>query len=160
MVTKGVVVDIDESNGDWFDFFESNIDLNTGNIVYEDPKPGTGKACFRPSRPLVMERVANRKKESEFVLNPKTRAMEKVEFYKSQTVEEQQKEQDDMTDYVITDLENFYDAKGNPIECTRENKLTLAKVPVFDRFMARCMEIQMNSNIKQAEKEKKNLPKP
>ena len=159
MVAKGVMFDIEESEGDWFDFFESTVDLNTGNIVYDDPKPGTGKACFRPSRPLVMERLAKRKKGSEFVLNPKTRSMEKVVFYKDLTSEEAQKEQDDMTDFVITGLKDFFDAKGKPIECTRANKLKLAKVPVFDRFMARCMEIQMNSNIKQAEAEKKTSQK-
>jgi hypothetical protein len=160
MVEKGVMFDIEESKGDWFDFFESKIDLNTGNIIYDDPKPGTGKACFRPSRPLIMERIAKRKKESEFVLNPKTRSMEKVEYYKSQTAEELQKDQDDITDYVITGLKDFYDSKGNTIECTRENKLKLVKVPVFDRFMARCMEIQMNASLKQKEKEEKNSGKP
>ena len=160
MVTNGVMFDMEESKGDWFDFFESRVDLSTGNIIYDDPKPGTGKACFRPSRPLVMERIAKRKKESEFVLNPKTRSMEKVEYYKPLSFEEQQKEQDDMTDFVITGLKDFYDAKGKPIECTRENKLKLAKVPVFDRFMARCMEIQMNATIQQAEKAEKNSGKP
>jgi len=68
MAEKGVMFDMEESQGDWFDFFESKVDLATGNIIYDDPKPGTGRVCFRPSRPLVMERVAKRKKESEFVL--------------------------------------------------------------------------------------------
>lgn len=159
MVEKGVMFDIEESQGDWFDFFESRIDLATGNIIYDDPKPGTGKACFRPSRPLIMERISKRKKDSEFVLNPKTRSMERVEFFKSATIEDQQKENDDLTDYVITGLKDFYDAKGKPIECTRENKIKLSKVPVFDRFMARCMEIQMNADVKQMEKEEKNSGK-
>ena len=106
-----------------------------------------------------MERIGKRKKESEFVLNPKTRSMEKVEYYKSLSLEDQQKEQDDLTDYVITGLKDFYDAKGKPIECTRENKIKLSKVPVFDRFMARCMEVQMNANVKQMEKEEKNSGK-
>jgi len=74
--------------------------------------------------------------------------------------EEQQKEQDDMTDYVITGLKDFFDAKGKPIECTRENKIKLVKVPVFDRFMAKCMELQVNQNIKQTEKAEKNSGKP
>ncbi len=159
MVEKGVMFDIEESQGDWFDFFESRIDLATGNIIYDDPKPGTGKACFRPSRPLIMERIGKRKKDSEFVLNPKTRSMERVEFFKGVSIEEQQKENDDLTDYVITGLKDFYDAKGKPIECTRENKIKLSKVPVFDRFMARCMEIQMNADVKQMEKEEKNSGK-
>ena len=160
MVTNGVMFDMEESKGDWFDFFESNIDLSTGNIIYDDPKPGTGKACFRSSRPLVLERLAKRKKESEFVLNPKTRTMERVEYYKNLSMDQIQKEQDDLTDFVITGLKDFYDEKGKPIECTRENKIKLAKVPVFDRYMAKCMETQMNAGLKQAEKEEKNLQKP
>lgn len=157
---KGTTFDIEETDGDWFDFFESKVDLNTGDVTYDDPIPGTGKVCFRPSRPLMMERIAKRKKESEFVLNPKTRSMERVEFYKSISFKESKKEQDDMTDYVIVDWKDLFDSKKNLIECTRENKLKLVKVPVFDRFMAKCMEIQMNADLKQVEKEEKNSHKP
>ena len=157
---KGVILDIGESKGDWFDFFESKIDLKTGETIYDDPKPDTGRACFRSSRPLIMERIARREKESEFVLNPKTRSMEKVMSYKNLSAEEQQKEDDDLTDYVITGLEGFFDKSGKPIDCTRENKLALVNVPVFDRFMARCIELQLNDGLNQVETEIKNSGKP
>jgi len=157
---KGTMFNLEESQGDWFDFFESRVDLSTGEIIYDDPKPDTGSVCFKPARAFIIERMAERKKDSKFVLNPKTRTMERVEFYKDLTLEEAQKEQDDLIDYTITGFKKLFDMEEKPIECTRENKLKLVKVPVFDRFMARCMELQLNANIKQAEKEAKNSGKP
>lgn len=154
---KGAMFNLEESQGDWFDFFESNVDLDSGEITYEDPKPNTGSVCFRPAREFIIERMAERKKDSKFVLNPKTRGMERVEFDKSLTPEEAQKERDDLVDYMITGFKKLFDMEGNPIECTQENKIKLAKVPVFDRFMARCMEMQVNADVQQAETSEKNL---
>ena len=151
---------LEESQGDWFDFFESSVDLNTGEITYADPKPDTGSVCFRSAREFIMERMARRKKDSKFVLNPKTRGMERVGFDKDLSPEESQKERDDLVDYVITGFKKLFDMEGNPIECTRENKIKLVKVPVFDRFMSRCMELQMNADVQQAETSEKNLKKP
>lgn len=158
---KGTVFNLEENNeGDWFDFFTSCIDLDTGEVIYDDPIPGTGKACFRPARPFLEERLSKRKKVSEVVLNPKTRAMERIESYKTLTQEEEKQEREDLTDYIFIGLEDFFEPNGDAIKCTRENKIALSKVPVFDRFMARCMELQMNENVKQAEKSEKNLGKP
>ena len=42
------------------------------------------------------------------------------------------------------------------IDCTRENKLKLMRVPVFDRFIARCLEMLANSGVKEKEDEQKN----
>jgi len=157
---NGVIFNLEKTDGDWFDFFESTIDLATGEIKYDDPKPGTGKACLRSARKLILEQTSKRKKTSEIVLNPKSRTMERIEYYKSQSAEEAQKDADDRIDYMITDLKDFFDGKKKPIECTRENKILLAKVPVFDRFLARCMELQLNASAVQTEKEGKNLSKP
>lgn len=157
---NGVIFDLGESQGDWFDFFESTIDLTTGDIVYSDPKPGTGRACFRPSGPFLKKQLAQKKKKSEFVLNPKNRRMERIEYLETFSIEEEQKAQDDLTDYMITGLIDFFDMEGNPIECTRENKIKLAMAPVFDRFMARCMELQLNASAEQKEKSRKNSGKP
>ena len=157
---KGAMFNLEESQGDWFDFFESRVDLNTGEVTYDDPKPDTGSVCFRPAREFIIARMTERKKDSKFVLNPKTRAIERVELNKNLTSEEVQKEQDDLVDYSITGFKKLFDMEGNPIECTRENKIKLAKVPVFDRFMARCMEMQVNADVQQTETSEKNLKKP
>jgi len=160
MQIKGTVFDFSESQGDWFEFFESRIELSTGEVIYDNPKPGTGRACFRSTVPFIQERMATRTKRHEFVLNPKTRAMERVEFFESLPSAEAQQELDDMVDYAITGLERFFDAEGNAMECTRENKLKLSKVPVFDRYMARCLELQANAGVKQKEVAEKNSKKP
>ncbi len=156
---KGTIFDLDETKGDWFDFFESTIDIKTGDTTYDDPKPGTGKVCLRNMSVFVRERNRNRKKKYEFVVNPRTRAMEKVESTE-QTAEEEAQERDDAFDYAITEFKDFFDAKGKPIEATRENKLKLLAIPVFDRFIARCFELQQNANKMQAQVIEKNLSTP
>jgi len=156
MKKTGTVFDFKESEGDWFEYFESSFDMKTGEIIYDDPKPGTGRACFRSTMPFVKEHEDKREIVKSHVFNPKTRAMDYEEHPKSRTPEEKQQYNDDMYDYAIVGLENFFDAEGNALECTRENKLKLAKVPVFDRFMARCMELQLNAKSKQAEVTEKN----
>lgn len=155
---KGVIFNLDEATGDWFEFFESTIDIKTGDIAYEDPKPGTGKVRIRDMGPFLREKKRSRKKETEFVLNRNSRAMEQVELL--QTSEEEAQEREDAMDYAITGLENFFDAKGKPIKCTKENKMALLAIPVFDRFVARCFELQQNASRIQAEVAEKNSSTP
>jgi hypothetical protein len=158
---KGAIFNIGSTDkGDWFDFFESEVDLTTGEITYFPPKAGTGRACFRSAKDLLTEQISKRKKEAEFVLNPKTRSMERVEYFALQDQKLEQKEADDRIDYMITGLEKFFDGAGKPIKCTRENKLLLSKVPMFDRYMARCIELQLNLHTEHAEGVEKNLSKP
>ncbi len=155
---KGTIFDLDETKGDWFDFFESTIDIKTGDTTYDDPKPGTGKVCLRNMSVFVRERNRNRKKKTSIVRNPSTRAMEQIELL--QTAEEEAQERDDAFDYAITELKDFFDAKGKIIECTRENKLELLTIPVFDRFIARCFELQQNASKIQTEVAEKNSSTP
>ena len=157
---NGVIFDLEENEGDWFSFFESTIELTPGEITYDDPKPGTGKVRFRSPRKFLEDRIATRKKISEFVHNPKSRAMEKIESYKSLSADEAKKENEDRIDYVITGIEDFFGKDKKPITCTKENKVLLSRVPVFDRFIAKCMEIQANSAIKHEETITKNSGKP
>ena len=156
---KGIIFDLDKATGDWFDFFESRIDIKTGEITYDDPKPRTGRVCLRNMQAFLRERQRNRKKTYEVVLNLKTRGMEKIESTE-QTAEEEAQERDDAMDYAITDFQDFYDKKKNLIECTRENKLKLLAIPVFDRFIARCFEMQQNVSKIQAQVTEKNSPTP
>lgn len=155
---KGTIFDLDEVTGDWFEFFESRIDIKTGDITYDDPKPGTGKVCLRNIGIFMRERQRSRKKEYQFVPNTRSRAMEHVELL--QSPEEETKEREDAFDYAITGLENFFDAKEKPIKCTRENKLKLLAIPVFDRFLARCFELQQNASTIQTEVAEKNSSTP
>lgn len=155
---KGIIFNLDEAVGDWFEFFESRIDIRTGDISYDDPKPGTGRVCLRDMTVFMRERRRNRKMKTQFVRNPGSRAMEQVECL--QTAEEEAQDREDAFDYAITDFENFFDAKGKPIKCTKENKIKLLAIPVFDRFVAHCFEIQQNASRIQAEVTEKNSPTP
>ena len=155
---KGISFNLDDGTGDWFEFFESRIDIKTSDITYDDPKPGTGRVCLRDMGPFYREKQRNRKKKYQFVRNPGSRAMEQVELL--QSPEEDAQEREDAFDYAITDFENFFDANGKAIKCTRENKLKLLAVPVFDRFIARCFELQQNASKIQAKVAEKNSPTP
>lgn len=144
------------AQGEWFQFFGSHIDPSTGQIVYGTPAKDA-RVQVRIMAPFIEERMKGRKKVAEHVFNPQTRAMERISFFPDLSVEEAQQERDDLWDYVITGLENFKDAKtGETIECTRENKLKLMKVPVFDRFIARCQQLLSEAGVKEKEQAEKN----
>ncbi len=153
---KGTIFDIEEKQGDWFDWFESEIDMESGKVIYRDPEPETGRVCIRPSRQFYLEQQDKMKKKSEVVLNPKTRGMERIEYFETLTGKEQQESRDDLIDYVVTGFDRIFDSHGNKIECTRENKLKLAANPIFDRFIAKCMDMQLNLSLEQKEKSEKN----
>ena len=148
--------DLNSSQGEWFPFFSSHIDPVTGEPVYEEPEKDA-KVQIRSIGPFIEERMAKRKKSVEHIYNPKTRAMERNTFFPDQTPEENKAERDDLWDYAITGIENFKDSKtGALITCTRENKLKLMKVPVFDRFVARCQQLLASSGVKVKEDAEKN----
>jgi len=149
------IIDFNAADGEWFYFFSSRINPTTGLIEYDDPA-SDAKVQLRNMSPFFEERLKGRKKLVEHVQNPKTRQMERLEYYRSLSFEEAKAEREDAWDYAITGLENFKDKTGNIIACTRENKLKLMKVPVFDRFIARCMELLANAGIKQKEEIEKN----
>jgi len=142
--------------GERFSFFSSHIDPVTGEPVYEAPS-GDAAAWIRSIAPFFEERVGKREKSVEHVYNPKTRAMERISFFKDQSLEEIRAEREDAYDYAITAIENFRDSKtGKIIECTRENKIALMKVPVFDRYFARCQQLIAASGVKEKEEAEKN----
>ncbi len=148
--------DLDSTQGEWFQFFGSHIDLNTGEVVYEEPT-SDARVQIRSMAPFLEERLAKLKKSIEHVYNPKSRAMERLSYYPDQNPEEARAEREDAWDYIITGIENFKDSKtGEEIACTRENKIKLMKNPVFDRFVARCLQIIANSGAKVQEDTEKN----
>ncbi len=149
--------DIDNvEEGRWFDFFESEIDLATGDIIYDDHKEDTAEFCIRHPGPFIEARLNAMKKESKMVLNSKSRTMEKVSSFPDQTPDEAKAEREDMIDYSITDIRNAKKPDGTDIECTKENKLKLKKIPAFDRFLARVWEILENAKASEEKASEKN----
>jgi len=146
---------LDTTAGEWFPFQNSKIDPLTGEPVFDDPV-SDAKVQIRSMTPFFEERIASRKRQTEHVMNPKTRQMERISYYTELSTEDAKTERDDAFDFAITGIEGFKDAKtGKEITCTRENKLSLMKVPVFDRFFARCQQLLASSGVK--ETESKNL---
>ena len=145
-----------ETEGTWFKFQTSHFDKDKKEFVFDDPEEGAAEFCFRSMIPYFVEKMKSRKRKFEFVLNPSTRAMERVSYYPDLTAEEQQKETDDAADYAITGIKNAKWADGKPIECTRENKLKLMKDEQFDRFFGRCIKLITEMAASEAEVAAKN----
>ncbi len=60
-------------------------------------------------------------------------------------------------DFCIVGWENFFDASGNPIPCTKENKVLLMGRSIkFSRFVLDSLNKLAEMNIEQAEVESKN----
>jgi len=142
-----MIFDLEQCNkGEWFPFFESRIN-EKGKVEYDDPKPDAGRVCIRSISSFLQERIGERKRKYEFVFNPETRAMERVGYYDEIPPAQAKKESDDVWEYAITGLENFTDKSGKPIECTRENIIKLMSIPMFDRFVGRCLQLLSNANV-------------
>jgi hypothetical protein len=150
-----MIVDFEAREGEWFPFFESKLN-ERGEVVYSDPVPDAGRVCVRSLVPFFEDLHAKRKRRFDFVLNPQTRSMERVGYFEEATQDQAKKERDDAWDYSITGLEGFFDKSGNAIECTRENKLRLMSLPVFDRFIARCLQLLSESGVRASEEARKN----
>ena len=153
-------VDLDISQGEWFDFRMSNIDPNTGEVVWGEPVEGVG-VCIRSMKPFFEERINKREKIVEWKINPKTRANEKHVNFKDLTPEEAQSERDDAFDYAIVGWEGFnFKVSRQPIECIRVNKLAMMKKDFFDRFFADCQQKIDTLGIEIEQKVAENLSKP
>lgn len=154
-----MLLDLDiQEEGEWFAFFTSHIDPTTGDIIYDDPVKGAPKVKIRSLAPFIEKRMTTRKREVEHVLNPKTRAMERLSFFTDQSIGETLKEREDTWDYAIQDFEDgFKDKKTDKvIKCTKENKIKMMKLPVFDRFVARCLQVIGEAGVQEAAEESKN----
>jgi len=148
--------DLSEVQGEWFTFFRSEIKEN-GDVNYLDPEPDAGRVCLRIADAEAVERIQaqTRKKKAEFVPNPKTRQMERVVYF-DQTPEQEKKERELIWDWAIQDWKGILDKNGDEIPCTLENKLRLMSIPVFARFVGRCLQLITGANAQTAEAEIKN----
>ena len=146
-----------KEQGDWFPFFGSTIDFMTGDIIYDPPADGAAEFCFRSPIPFWEDRRKDRKKEYKMVLNPTTRAMERVGYYPDLPYAEEQKERDDSWDYAITGMRNArWTDDGPEMECTRENKLKLLKNSAFLRYANRVLQMLLDTGVKRKEEAEKN----
>jgi hypothetical protein len=105
--------------------------------------------------PFIQERLGKRKRNHEFVFNPKTRGMERVAWFDELTPEQAKAESEDTWDFCITGLENF-SMGGKKIPCTKEGKSSLMAIPAFDRFIARCLQMLGKAQAEAKEEEVKN----
>lgn len=136
-----MLFDINTGAGEWFPFFGSRIKQD-GEIEYFDPEPGAGSVCLRIADPDVWEKIQSetRKKVSENVFNPKTRAMERIVYF-DQTPAQERKEREMIWDHAIVGWKDILDANGKQIPCTLENKMKLINNPQFGRFVGRCLQL-------------------
>src|SRR3990172_2631501 len=148
--------DLSGVQGEWFKFFRSEIKEN-GDVMYLYPEDDAGRVCLRIAAPETMDNIQaqTRKKVKEFVHNPKTRAMERVEYF-DQTDAQEKKERELIWDYAIQAWEGILDKDGEEIQCTTENKLKLMNIPQFARFVGRCLQMISGSNAQAEEAAGKN----
>jgi len=147
----------EREQGDWFPFFESKVDVQTGEILYDEPVEGAAEFCFRNPAPFWQERQRGRVKEYRMVVNPNTRQMERVGYFPDLPAAEEQAERDDAWDYAITGIRNAFWEDGASIECTRENKLKLLKNTAFLRYANRVLQLLLETGVVQKAAEKNSL---
>lgn len=150
--------DLNTAAGEWFPFFASEIKPD-GEVKYLDPEEGAGKVQLRIADSDTLERIQSetRKKQSEFVLNKVNRQMERVAYF-DQTPAQEKKERELIWDHAIMNWEGILDSNSKPIPCTLENKMKLMSVPIFARFVGRCLQlISGASDSAKAELEKNSL---
>ena len=153
-----MLVDFENSQlGEWFAFQNSHLSTTSGEPVFDDPDESV-KFLMRSMTPFFEERVSVRLRKTEHVINPKTRQMERITYFEELTPDAARAERDDAFDYAIVDFHGLKDAKtGKDIPCNRETKLALMKIPIFDRFFARCQQLIGMSAVKRDEELEKNL---
>lgn len=146
-----------KQEGERFEFFNSTVNPNTGDIDYDDPVKNGPWMTLRPPGPFWEKRLKTRKKKVEHVLNPKTRQMERISYYPELPADEDQAEREDLWDYCIVDFGGFKDpATKADIKPTKKNKVAMVRVPVIDRFVSRCFQIMAEAKVEQQEKETGN----
>ncbi len=132
----------DKDQGIWFSYQASHLDKEKGKYVFDKPLPDAAEFCIRSLVPFYLERLKNRKKMFQFVLNTKTNQMERIGYYEEQSADEIKKEEEDAWDYGITGIKNaHWQNEKADMDCTRENKIRLMKNEdkSFDRFLSKCL---------------------
>jgi len=142
-------------DGVWFPFFYSHLDSSTGDVIYDPPVEGGPRMKIRNPIAFFKERSKGRKKQSEYVLNKKTRGMEKIVSDAELSADEQKAETEDFIDYVIQGIEGFK-LDGKEVDCTRQTKIEIMDIPLVSMYVHRCIEILQSEGATE-EREPKNL---
>jgi hypothetical protein len=157
-----MIINLDQSTGERFQFFMSKVDPVTKEITYDTPA-GDAFVTIRGKEPFYKKLMASRKPgKPEHVHDKATRQLQRIRpLFEDQTMAEVQRDTEDSWDYAIVDFEGFKDQHGNVIECNRQNKLLMVDNPMFLRFAERCLELIAENSIKEKEVIGKNsLPGP
>ena len=138
----------------WFTYCDSTVDQD-GKTVWSKPAEGAGRVRLRSPAPFITERFSKKKRNHEFVFNPKTRGMERVTWFDEITPEQAKTDGEDTWDFCITGLENFF-IGGDEVPCTQEGKNRLMAIPAFDRFIGLCLKQLGEAQVEAKEEEAKN----
>jgi len=134
--------ELDLDKGEWFPFFKSEIQED-GEPKFFDPEPDEPcrvKLRLADSDFVESMQSQTRKEVVERVLNPKTRQMERLKDF-DQTPAQRKKEREMIWDYAIMDWEGVLDVNEKVVECNLENKMLMMNVPIFARFVSRCLQM-------------------
>lgn len=142
-------------DGTWFPFFYSRLNPSTMEIEYDDPIEGGPRMKIRNPVQFFKERNEKRKTESEFVLNKKSRGMEKVSSNVELTAAQRKAENEDFADYVIDGIEDFK-LEGKVIRCDRKTKIEIMNIPIVSMYVHRCIELLQESGAQEEKAESKN----
>ena len=142
--------------GVWFPFFNARLNFTNGEFTYDKPEEGAAEFRIRSTTAFWEERNKGRTKEFKMVVNPTTRGMERVSYYPDLSPEEETKEKEDAWDYAITGIKGAKWENGTAIECTRENKLRLLKIPTVLWFFNRVFQLLSDAGVKADEVQEKN----
>lgn len=130
---------LNKSIGEWFPFFTSEVGTD-GEIKYNEPEKDGGRVQLRIADAETLEKIQaeTRTKTAAFVKDKETRQMVRVPYIE-QTPEQEKREREMIWDHAIQSWEGILDVNGAPIPCTLENKMKLMNVPVFARFIGKCL---------------------
>jgi len=149
--------DLSENLGERFQFFRSEL-LEDGEPEYFDPEPDEPcHVTLRLADPDKVEEIhkLTRTPTTDWVLNPKTRGMERCKDF-DQTPEQRKVERELIWDHAIVEWEGVLDKHGKVVECTIENKIRMMNVPVFSRFVSRCLQLISGEIAEKKEEQRKN----
>lgn len=150
--------DFNESNeGVWFPYQQSKVDPNDNeNIIWEDPIEGA-EFKIRSIDPYIREKIIKEDKTRavKFVVNEKTKAMERLSYIPEKTFEEQIKSTQDMYIWAIISWKGV-GSKGNLLEVNDDNKIKLANNSEFCRFFNRCQDLLKKQSSFYKEESEKN----
>lgn len=150
--------ELDQDKGETFQYFKSEI-LEDGETKFYDPEPDEPcRVTLKLADPDFIEGVhaETRKTIIDRALNPKTHSMERIKDFE-QTLEQKRKERELIWGNAILGWEGVLDVNGKVVECNQENKMRMMNIPVFARFIGRCLQLISGEASEKAGIQRKNL---